>query len=107
MTFFAVNDLPGVAALPGVTRRAVYLDHCMVTFFDFEPGSIIPEHTHPHEQITYVVRGAMRFTLGQETRLLRAHEGVCIPSGVPHGAVILDEPTVALDAWHPLREDYR
>ena len=63
-------------------------------------GSVIPEHDHPHEQITYVVQGAMEFRLGDETRVLRAGDGVCCLSGVPHGTVILD-------AWYPLREEYR
>jgi quercetin dioxygenase-like cupin family protein len=107
MTFYTVSELPGTEMLPGVVRRAVYLEHAMVTFFDFEPGSVIPEHSHPHEQITYVVRGAMEFRLGDETRVLRAGEGVCCPPEVTHSAVVLDEPTAALDAWYPLREEYR
>jgi quercetin dioxygenase-like cupin family protein len=107
MPFFTVSELPETEMLPGVVRRAVYLEHAMMTFFDFAPGSVIPQHDHPHEQITYVVQGAMEFTLGDETRVLRAGDVVCCPSGVPHGVVVLDEPTVALDAWHPLREEYK
>ena len=79
----------------------------LITFFDFKPGSVIPEHSHPHEQITYVIQGKMEFRLGEETRVLRAGEGACCPPGVTHSAVILDEPTVGLDAWHPVREDYK
>ena len=107
MSFFTVNELPETEMLPGVVRRAVYQEHAMMTFFEFEPGSVIPEHSHPHEQITYVVRGAMEFTLGGEKRVLRAGDGVSCPPDAPHGAIVLDEPTVALDAWYPLREDYR
>jgi quercetin dioxygenase-like cupin family protein len=107
MSFFTVSELPGVDMLPGVVRRAVYLEHTMMTFFSFAPGSVIPEHDHPHEQITYVVQGAMEFTLGGETRVLRAGDGVCCPPGASHGAIVLDEPTVALDGWYPVREEYK
>ncbi len=107
MSFFTVNKLPATDMLPGVARRAVYLEHAMMTFFTFEPGSVIPVHDHPHEQITYVVKGAIEFTLGDETRVLRAGDGVCCPPDVPHGATVLDEPTVALDAWYPLRAEYK
>jgi quercetin dioxygenase-like cupin family protein len=107
MSFYTVRDLPSTEMLPGVVRRAVYLEHTMMTFFEFEPGAVIPEHSHPHEQITYVVQGAMEFRLGDETRVLRAGEGACCPPHVPHSAVILDEPTVALDGWYPPREDYK
>lgn len=107
MDFFRVADLSGVEMLPGVTRRAVWLDGVMVTFFEFEPHADIPTHDHPHEQITYVIEGAMEFTLGEETRRLGAGDGVCIPPGMRHSARILDQRTTALDAWHPPREDYQ
>lgn len=107
MPFYTVGDLPSVEAQPGIVRRSVYLEHAMITFFDLAPGSVIPVHSHPHEQITFVVRGAMEFTVGDEVRVLRAGDGACSPAGVPHGAVVLDEPTFALDAWYPRREDYR
>jgi quercetin dioxygenase-like cupin family protein len=107
MSFFTVDDLPATEMLPGVMRRAVYLDNVMMTFFHFEPGKVVPEHDHPHEQITYVVQGAMEFTLGGEKHVLRAGDGVCCPPNVSHGAIVLDEPTVALDAWYPPREEYK
>ncbi len=107
MTFFRTSDLPATEALPGVTRRAVCLEGVMLTFFDFEPGAIIPEHHHPHQQITWVVSGAMEFTLDGEVQVLRAGDGVLIAPDVAHSAVILDEACRAIDAWHPVREDYR
>lgn len=107
MDFFRLAELPAAEPLPGVTRRAVWLEQVMVTFFTFEPHAVIPAHEHPHEQITYVVEGALEFTLGEETRRLSAGEGVCIPSGVRHGARVLERPALVLDAWHPPREDYR
>ena len=107
MHFFKIDELPETRMLPGIDRRAVWLDGVMVTFFTFEPSAIVPEHAHPNEQITLVTKGAMEFTLGEETRLLRAGDGVCIPPDVPHKAVILDEPTEAYDAWTPPRDDYK
>jgi len=103
MGFFRIGELAGIEMLPGIVRRAVWLDGVMVTFFRFEPGAIVPEHAHPNEQITVVTRGAMQFTLGAETRRLHAGEGVCIPPGTAHCVVVLDEPTEAYDAWNPPR----
>ena len=107
MSFFTTNELPSTEMLPGVVRRAVYLENVMMTFFDFEPGSVVPEHSHPHEQITLVTRGALAFQLGGEKRILRAGDGVCCPAGVPHSAVVLDDLASALDAWYPPREEYK
>jgi len=107
MTYFSTDDLPTTEMLPGVIRRAVYLEDVMLTFFDFEPKAVVPEHDHPHQQITWVVSGAMEFNLDGEVRVLQAGDGVLIPPNVRHSAVVLDGPCRALDAWHPVREDYR
>ena len=107
MGFFRLQDQKGVEMLPGVIRRAAWLDNVMITFFSFEPNTAVPEHDHPHEQISYVIEGALEFTMGEETQLLQAGEGVCIPPNVRHGARVLDEPAMVLDAWHPVREDYK
>ncbi|MBM4135652.1 MAG: cupin domain-containing protein [Nitrospira sp.] len=64
-------------------------------------------HKHPHEQITYVIEGEMEFTLNGEIRILKAGDGVVILSNQEHSARILNRPTKAVDAWDPIREDYR
>lgn len=107
MTYFSIAELPSAEMLPGIGRRAVWLSGVMLTFFAFQPHSVVPEHQHQNEQITLVTRGSMRFTLAGETRILRQGDGACIPPNAVHSAVILDEPTEAIDAWNPPREDYK
>lgn len=106
MPYYRTGDLPATEMLPGVLRREVHLEGVMITFFEFEPDAIIPEHHHPHQQITYVIEGSMEFDLDGEKRVLHAGDGVLIPPDVPHSAVILSASCKALDAWHPIREDY-
>jgi quercetin dioxygenase-like cupin family protein len=84
----------------------VYLDNSMLTFFDIEPNSHIPLHKHPHEQISYVVKGSMTMTVGDQTRVMREGDIAVIPSGVEHRVDTGSEPLFAIDAWHPRREDY-
>jgi mannose-6-phosphate isomerase-like protein (cupin superfamily) len=107
MSFFRTNDLPATEMLPGIFRRAVWLDDVMLTIVDLKAHAVLPEHHHPHQQITYVVSGAMEFNLDGETQLLQAGDGALIPPNTPHSAVVGDEPCRALDAWHPVRDDYR
>jgi len=107
MSFFHIPELPTTDMLPGIQRRAVWLDRVMITFFVFEPHALVPEHAHENEQITVVTGGAMEFTMGDETHILRAGDGACIPPNVSHSALILDELTEAYDAWGPPREDYK
>ncbi|MBT9537459.1 MAG: cupin domain-containing protein [Nitrospirae bacterium] len=107
MTFFKESDLKTEQILEGITLKAISGDKTMMTFFEFEPNAVIPSHKHPHEQITYVIEGEMEFTVEGETNVLRKGDGVVIPSNVEHSARVLDKPTKAVDAWYPIREDYR
>ncbi len=107
MDFFRVRELPESEMMPGVRRRAVWTDGAMLTFFSFAPGSVVPEHEHPHEQITVVTKGALEFTLHGVTRTLRPGDGVRIQPNVRHSARTLAEATEAFDAWNPPREDYK
>ncbi len=106
MLFFNEKDLKAKQILEGITLRAVSGNKTMMTFFEFEPNAVIPSHKHPHEQITYVIEGEMEFTVGGDTRILKNGAGVVILSNQEHGAKVLDKPAKAVDAWHPIREDY-
>jgi quercetin dioxygenase-like cupin family protein len=107
MPFYSTEQLPAVEMLTGVTRRTVALDQAMITIVTLEPGSVVPDHSHPNEQITYVVRGAIEFRLGNESRVLHAGDGASCPANVSHGVTVLNEQTLVIDAWNPPREEYR
>ena len=106
-SFFALDALKSVQPGPGITRRAALAGQAMMTFFSFAPGSTVPVHAHPHDQLSVVVRGRAEFTVAGATRALGPGEGAALPGGVPHGVRILDEETEIWDAWAPPREDYR
>lgn len=54
---------------------------------DFAPGSSFPEHSHPGEEIVYVIEGLLEYRLeGQEPVVLKAGEVLFIPSGAIHSA---------------------
>ena len=106
MSFFRESDLKARRILEGVTLRAVHGDKTMITFFEFEPGAVIPSHKHPHEQITYIIEGEIEFALEGQSMVLKAGDGVVVKSNQEHSAKVLDRPAKAVDAWYPMREDY-
>lgn len=106
MPFYKKSELPTKEIVPGITLRSVYLDNNMMTFFDLEPGSAIPSHKHPHEQISYIAKGSLTMTVGGETRTMREGDIAVVPPNVEHSAQTGDQPTLAIDSWHPIREDY-
>ena len=52
---------------------------------DFEPGAVSIKHSHPGEEIAYVLEGTLEYTLeGRLPITLKAGEALFIPSGVVH-----------------------
>ena len=92
---------------PGVEIHATSGEGLMLSLVDFEPGSVVPEHSHPHEQMGMMISGRAEFTVGGMTKVLGPGDMWRIPGHVPHKVRALDGPAVALDVFHPVREDYR
>ena len=105
MKSLRVKDLKWKELAPGIVMRSVHLSSVMVTFIDLAKGSVVPVHSHPHEQITVVVSGSLYFTLEGEGKMVGAGEVVLIPGGASHGVRALED-SVAHDSFSPIREDY-
>ena len=63
------------------------------------------DHAHPHEQITYIISGRCRYTVGAETKEVGTGDSVLIPGNVPHSIAVLETMKV-IDAFAPAREDF-
>ena len=92
---------------PGVTLQSCAAEKMMLSLVDLAPGSVVDEHSHPHEQVGMVVRGRAVFVIGGEERTLSAGDLYRIPGGVRHKVRALEEPVQALDIFTPVREEYR
>ncbi len=91
---------------PGVEIQSTAGTHMMLSVVRLEPESVVLEHSHPHEQIGMLLEGRLEFTVGGVTRLLGPGDKWRIPGGVVHSVRALDQAAVALDVFHPIREDY-
>ncbi len=104
--FWRAGDRKPVDVLPGVRRTLVSVgERAMAVRFDLAKGSAIPAHSHPHEQIGFVMAGQLRFTVEGETTLVKTGDGYFIPANAVHSAEV-PEDTVAIDVFSPVREDY-
>ncbi|WP_304226348.1 cupin domain-containing protein [Gracilinema caldarium] len=77
----------------------------MASEMHFAPGGVGALHSHPHEQIVYVLEGEADFTLGDETRRIAQGDSIYVAPHVVHGVVALTEFR-ALDVFCPQREDF-
>lgn len=101
--FVDLDDVLPVEFLPGLVFRPILTDEQMVNFITYEPGTVVPEHVHEEQQITFVVEGEFEFTIAGETRLLRRGTVAVIPPWVPHAARTLDSHCLQIDVFVPPR----
>jgi quercetin dioxygenase-like cupin family protein len=92
--------------IPGIRMRSLcHGDRTLMTEFRLTADAELPVHAHPHEQTGYLVSGALRLTVGDETRDVGPGDSWCVPGDVLHGAHVLAE-SVAIEVFSPVREDY-
>ena len=90
----------------GIERRMVVGDRLMACRLRFDPFVVTPIHHHPHEQMSMVERGRVRFYIGDKERIAGPGDVLHFPSNVVHGATMLDEEVVMIDIFTPIREDF-
>jgi quercetin dioxygenase-like cupin family protein len=68
-------------------------------------GCIVPEHSHPNEQLTFVLDGALKFWIDGREIVVHSGEVLTIPANMPHKAEALED-TVDFDVFDPPRADW-
>jgi quercetin dioxygenase-like cupin family protein len=98
-------ELPTEQLNPLLNRQFVAGEKSMLARLRLLKGCIVPLHSHENEQITYILEGALKFSLEGKDIVVRAGEILVIPSNVPHSAEALED-TVDLDVFCPPRADW-
>ena len=100
------DEAQRIEMFDGVARRTLNAgDRTSIHEIEIATGATVPMHTHPHEQIGYLVSGRVRFELAGEVKELSAGDSWIIPGETPHEVTAL-EPSVALDIFSPRRDEY-
>ena len=98
---------PAVMTPDGAERRVLsYGGNLMLVEFRFPAGAASWEHSHPHEQVGYVAEGEIDFCMaGRAPERLVKGGSYYVPANVKH-YIVTHAPTVLLDAFTPLRNDF-
>lgn len=100
------SEMPCSTPEPGLTRSiGAYNDKLFLAEHRMEKGWIGTRHSHPHDQIAYVVSGRLRVTCGEETFEIGVGDSFVVRGGIEHQAAAL-EPSVVIDVFTPIRDDY-
>jgi len=100
------DTIPVEQVSDGIQRQMFVGDRMMICRFRFRPFLVTPEHDHPHEQMTIVERGKVRFFIEGKEQIASTGDVLHFPSKCWHGATMMDEEVVLIDIFTPLREDF-
>ncbi len=102
------ESLPKELVRSGVERVGLRGDNVLMVMNWLQPGMDVRPHSHPFEQLAYIVSGHMKFVVGDEVFHAGPGSVIRIPPDVEHcGEPIGEEPVLNLDVFSPIREDYR
>ena len=90
-------------------RYLTHTDKLMMVVIDFKDGPTAepdPPHSHPHEQISYVVTGELIVHIGENSQQLGPGDMFTVPPDLPHTVQLLTEHVRLVDCFTPLREDF-
>ncbi len=107
MPFYHLDELPIKSPLAGTRFRVLGGERMSLSYVDLEPNVVVPEHAHPHEQITVVLEGELRFSIEGEEKVLTPGMVAVVPPNARHAAQAGPQGARVLDVFSPRREDLR
>lgn len=99
------NQIPKEQMSPVFVRQVIHAETMTVARLVISKGCIVPEHSHPNEQLSYVEKGSLLFRIGGEELMVKAGEVVQIPPHVLHSAEALEDME-GMDFFSPPRQDW-
>jgi quercetin dioxygenase-like cupin family protein len=92
---------------PGLERRILgYTEQMMVTEVKFAKGVVGVLHHHPHRQSAYVAAGSFEVTIDGVKKILVKGDGYMVEPDIVHGVLSLEDGSVLIDFFTPMREDF-
>ena len=101
----AWNSVDIEAVNPLFGRHFVVGQNIMLARVLLKKGCMVPEHSHPNEQLTFIAEGALKFWIDGKEIVVNAGEVLTIPPNMPHKAEALED-TIDFDIFNPPRADW-
>ena len=93
-------------AIEGIRYKTlVYGQNTSLSEFHLQKGSVMPNHSHPHEQTGYMVSGHMSFIIDGKKYEAIPGNSWCIPAHIEHGVEVLED-SIVIEIFSPVRDEY-
>jgi quercetin dioxygenase-like cupin family protein len=103
--FHRLMSLPEERLNDKVSRRVLSGDRIMLTWWSVKAGASAPPHSHPHEQIFWILKGRMEFRIEDQVRICGPGDMGVVPGGVIHENRFLED-SETVEVFAPPREDF-
>ena len=104
--YFYNKDIPLEDLGNGLSRKVLaYHENLMMVEVYFEKGAVGEIHSHPNEQITYVLEGEFEFNIDGKKQIVKVGDSMFKESNVLHGTICLKKGRL-LDVFSPHRQDF-
>lgn len=106
VVYVATNATPTSTPEPGMIRQVLaYNSKLMIVRHNFTAGWVGARHSHPHDQMVYVVSGRILFKAEGKQWEMGPGDSIVVDGSLEHEASALEASEV-LDIFTPFREDY-
>src|SRR5215470_7491227 len=103
--FNRLAEIPEEKITDKITRRVLAGEKAMMVWWSMKAGAHAAAHSHPHEQIVWLLKGKMEFQIGGARRMMNGGDVAVIPGGVEHEGWCRED-TEVVDVFAPPREDF-
>ena len=95
-----------ITPIKGIDMKTLcYGEKTLLTRFHLKKDSLLPLHSHPHEQTGFLVSGKIKLYIDKDEFLAEPGDTWTIKGGIEHKAQILED-SIAIEVFSPVREDY-
>lgn len=106
MPFIELESIESKELIPGFNVRFVHSGTMTFAHWVIKAGSILPKHSHEHEQVAHVLEGEFELTIEGKSMVVKPGTIGVIPSNAVHSGKAITDCRV-MDVFYPIREDYR
>jgi len=101
-----VSSVPQVSLGSGINTHIVCGKDLTLSFATIAPGAVGKMHSHPHEQMIYVLEGEADLIMDGKSYYLKAGDAMSVPSNLEHTGQARQGGCRFLEVFTPARKDF-
>lgn len=101
-----ISNIEQKEVFKGFKGRFIHMERFTIAYWEIDAGSVLPLHSHIHEQTTEIIEGKLEMTCNGITKRYGPGEILTIPSNVEHSGKAITKCKLT-DIFCPVREDYK